>query len=560
VSVLVVPVMEPEGQEWPSLGAQVVAWIERHLVFGPGDLRGQPARVDDEKRALIGRIYEVYPRVHEQAGRRRFKRCALSLRKGSAKTELAAWLAAAELHPKAPVRCLGWDDRACEVHGKVRRKAAACACHPIGGGVRDPFIPIVAYTEEQSEELCYGALKAILEESRTIAKDFDIGLERVMRVRGDGKALPVSTAPGPRDGARTTFQVFDETHRMALPRLKKAHQTMLANMPKRRASDAWSLETTTAYAPGELSIAEGTMHYAEQVAEGRVRDSRLFFFHRQASDGHDLTTPEGIKAAVIEASGPVAPWSDIDSIVAQWNDPDADRSFLERVWLNRIVRASERAFNIEAFKELGLEGYRPEKGALITLGFDGARYHDSTGIVGTDVLTGTQFVLGCWEQDPLAEEWEVPQAEVEQAVAFAFNEWDVFRMYCDPPYWETVVSKWAGEYGEKRVVSFRTNQFRKMADAVRSFSNAQATGELHHDGDARYIRHVGNCHRRELYGKDDEGRPLWVVYKDRHGSPNKIDLAVAGVLSWEARRAALAEGAGVPKPHSVYESRGLVTL
>jgi phage terminase large subunit-like protein len=546
VSVLVMPAMEPEGEEWPSLGPQVVAWIEKHLVFGPGDLRGQPAQVDDEKRALICRMYEVYPRVHEQGGRRRFKRCAVSLRKGSAKTELAAWLAAAELHPRAPVRGVGWDARSCFVHGKVLRKSAVCACQPIGGGVRDPFIPIVAYTEEQSEELCYGALKTILEQSRTITKDFDIGLERVMRVRGDGKALPVSTAPGPRDGARTTFQVFDETHRMALPRLKKAHQTMLANMPKRKASDAWSLETTTAYAPGEHSIAEGTMHYAEQVAAGRVRDSRLFFFHRQASDGHDLTTPDGIRAAVIEASGPVAPWSDIDSIVAQWNDPDADQAFLERVWLNRIVKSSDRAFDIERFKALGVPGYRPPKGALITLGFDGARYHDATGIVGTDVLSGSQFVVGCWEQDPLVPGWEVPQAEVEAAVAFAFSEWDVFRMYCDPPYWETVVSGWSGEYGDKRVVSFRTNQFRKMSDAVRSFSNAQAAGELHHDGDARLVRHVGNSHRRELYGRDEEGRPLWVIYKERQDSPNKIDLAVAAVLSWEARRAALAEGAAAP--------------
>jgi phage terminase large subunit-like protein len=552
--------MEPEGEEWPSLGPHVVAWIEHNLTFGPGDLRGQPARVDDEKRALICRFYEVYPRGHEQAGRRRFKRCAVSLRKGSAKTELAAWLVAAELHPRAPVRFASWDERGCFLHGKVRRKGAVCLCAPLGAGVRDPFIPIVAYTEEQSEELCYGALKAILEESKTITKDFDIGLERVMRVRGDGKALAVSSAPGPRDGARTTFQVFDETHRMALPRLRKAHQTMLANMPKRRASDAWSLETTTAYAPGEKSIAETTMDYAHAVAEGRVKDSRLFFFHRQASDGHDLATTEGIKAAVIEASGPVAPWSDIDAIVGQWNDPDADRSFLERVWLNRIVRAADRAFDVERWKRLAVPGYRPKKGALITLGFDGARYHDATGLVGTDILSGTQFVVGVWERPPDVEAWEVSQAEVEEAVAFAFEEWDVFRMYADPPYWETVVAKWAGEHGEKRVVLYQTNRYRKMSEAVRAYRNAQAAEELHHDGHPAFARHIGNAFRRELYGRDEEGRPLWVIQKERLDSPNKIDLAVAGILSWEARRAALAEGAaGVVRP-SVYEERGLVVL
>jgi hypothetical protein len=78
-------------------------------VFGPGDLRGEPAVLDAEKRGLIYRMYEVYPKGHEQAGRRRFKRCAISLRKGTAKTELAAWLAAVELHPDGPVRCDGFD-------------------------------------------------------------------------------------------------------------------------------------------------------------------------------------------------------------------------------------------------------------------------------------------------------------------------------------------------------------------------------------------------------------------------------------------------------------------
>jgi phage terminase large subunit-like protein len=540
MSVLVVPSLEEEP--WPTLGGQVCEWIERNLVFGPGDLRGQPAKLDAEKRALIYRAYEVFPKGHERAGRRRFKRVALSLRKGSAKTELAAWIAAAELHPRAPVRCRGWDKKG----------------NPIGGGVADPFIPIVAYTAEQSEELCYGALLAILQDSK-VARDFDIGLERIMRIRGDGKALAVSTAPGPRDGARTTFQVFDETHRFTLPRLRKAHQTMLANMPKRKASDAWSLETTTAPSPGENSVAEQTMHYAQAVHEGRVRDSRLFFFHRQADDGHKLDTPEDIREAVLEASGPVGVWSDLDAIVEQWNDPSSDRTFLERVWLNRMVRASERAFDVDRWAALVRPGYVVPKGSLITLGFDGSRYNDSTGIVATEIETGYQWLLAGWEKPEGIAEWEVPQAEVEAAIAHAFEEWQVWRMYADPPYWETCVAQWSGEFGEERVALFPTNRHRKMADAVRAFANAQADGSLSHSGDPAYSRHIANSHRKSLTWKDEDGVPLWIITKDRPHSPNKIDFAVAGVLSWEARRAGLAEGAKATG-ESVYEGRGLLEL
>jgi hypothetical protein len=96
--ILTVP---QDRQLYPTLGPQICDFIEERLVFGPGDLRGQPAVVDDEKRALIYRAYEVHPRTHALAGRRRFK-MGISLPKGLAKTEFAAWLAACELHPEAP--------------------------------------------------------------------------------------------------------------------------------------------------------------------------------------------------------------------------------------------------------------------------------------------------------------------------------------------------------------------------------------------------------------------------------------------------------------------------
>lgn len=540
MSVLMVPALEKEAQRFPTLGPQVCDFIEEYLVFGPGDLRGQPARLDDEKRALIYRMYEVYPKGHEQAGRRRFKRVAISLRKGTAKTELAAWLAAVELHPDGPVRCVGFDKQG----------------QPIGGGVTDPYIPLVAYTEEQSDELAYGALKVILEYS-PLAGDFDIGLARIMRRGGDGKAVSLATAPDSRDGARTTFQLFDETHRLSLPRLRAAHKTMLANIPKRRLADAWTLEITTAPAPGENSIAEDTMDYARQVAGGAVADSRLFFFHRQASDHHDLTKPEGVKAAVIEASGPAAHWSDIEAICQQWQDPTSDKTYLERVWLNRLVRASERAFDVEQWKALADSDYRPPAGAWITLGFDGGRWHDSTALVATEILTGFQWLCGLWEQPENVEGWEVPIEDVQLVAAQVFERWQVWRMYCDPPYWESLVAEWAGKYGEKRVLEWWTNRPKQMAYAIRGWNGAVAAGDVLHDGNPHLTRHVGNAVRKILNLRDEEGNHLWTIYKERSDSPHKIDAAMSAVLSWEARTDAITAGVGVVK-ESVYERRGLV--
>lgn len=529
---------------WPTLGPQVCAFIETYLVFGPGDLRGQPAVLDDEKRGLIYRIYEIYPKGHPQAGRRRFKRCAISLRKGTAKTELAAWLAAVELHPDGPVRCDGFD----------------ASGEPVGVGVNDPYIPLVAYTQEQSDELAYGALKVILEYS-PLVDDFDIGLERIMRVGGDGKAVSLSSSPDSRDGARTTFQIFDETHRLNLPRLKQAHRTMLANIPKRRLADAWSFEITTAFAPGENSVAEDTMEYAKQVADGAIKDSRLFFFHRMASDKHDLTTPEGVKAAVLEASGPAAKWSDVDGIVQMWQDPSNDKTYLERVWLNRLVRASERAFDVGRWDELADPDYRPLPGSLITVGFDGGRWHDSTALVATEVVTGFQWLVQLWErpQDIDLEYWEVPADEVDAAMAELMATYQVWRVYADPPYWETAVADWAGKYGEKRVIEWWTNRTKQMAYAIKQFNTAVTAGDLLHDGSPDYRRHVGNAVRKTLRLTDEDGTPLWTIYKERPDSPHKIDGAMAGILSWEARTDALTAGIG-KRTRSVYEERGLVSV
>ena len=117
------------------MGPQVCQFITQNLVFGPGDLRGLPAELDDEKAYLIYRMYEVYGPGHPQAGRRRFKRCAISLAKGQAKTELAAWIAACELHPEAPIRCDGFDRQG----------------NPIGRPVTDPLDPIVAYSRELAD-------------------------------------------------------------------------------------------------------------------------------------------------------------------------------------------------------------------------------------------------------------------------------------------------------------------------------------------------------------------------------------------------------------------------
>jgi phage terminase large subunit-like protein len=529
--IVTAPALEPEGRRFPSLGAQVASWMEANLTFGPGDLRGDPYVLDPEKRALLHRVYEVHPRGTAQEGRRRFSRSALSLQKGSAKTEFGAAIAAAELAEDGPVRFGGWD----------------AAGSPVGIGLRDPYIPLLAATEEQSDELCFTALYVMLSEG-PLADLFDIGLTRIRRADGSGRAVALAGAPNARDGARTTFQVADEAHGLDLPRLVGAWDTMVANAAKRMLANAWSLELGTAFVPGEGSVAERTWHYAQSVIKGEHIDPGLYYFHRGASPDADLSTPEGVRAAVLEAAGPTAAWKDVDAIAKQFDDPTADKAHLARVWLNVHHQATSQAFDILKFESLVRPNYLPADGSRIVLGFDGAFINDATALVGVELATNHLFVLGIWAKpDRTRATWSVDRDDVDAAVREAFRRWDVWLGYFDPHYWESHIADWKATFRQgkrDRVEEFDTRGKRNFSYGLRNLATAIDAGELTHDGNPTLISHFGNARRvdsRLAVGAD--GQPLWTIQKERPDSPKKIDLAVASTLAWEARNAAISANA-----------------
>lgn len=569
MALLCVPQFE-DGEPWPTLGPQICDFLEERSIFGPGSWKGLPYRLDDEKRAWIYSAYEVYPRQHPFAGRRRFKRAGYSVRKGLAKTELGAEVTYAELHAEGPVRCDGFD-----ADGQ-----------PVGRPVRDPYIPMLAVTVEQVEELAFGALYVLCTEGPD-ADMFDSTLERIVRIgeRGaDGKAVPLSNSPGARDGARTTYQLFDEPHRLVLPRQIQAHETMVANLEKRVLEDPWGMYVGTAGEQGEGSVAEGLQAEAELIRDGIIADPQLFFLHRDAGRvydseiegvqddaGHDVSTLEGRVAAIQEASGPNPEYGpgQFVSIARQWDRPTADRSYLQRVWMNLWVKAGAQAFSPDRWKQLAVTDPIPD-GAFVAAGFDGARFRDSVGIVLTDIVTGRQQVWAAWERPTDSEgrdveEWEVPEAEIRVAWQQIIARFELWKAYCDPPYFVESVGSWAATWPDQ-FEEWWTNRLAPMAKAVRAYREGMLSGAATHvrrvtgrtaDGapiihtlDSAFDRHIAAAGRKDLnlWDKDDqtEQEVRLFVLKKLHPD-RKFDLAMAGCLSWRARIDALLAGAQ-PKP------------
>ncbi|MCV7354485.1 terminase large subunit [Mycolicibacterium fluoranthenivorans] len=539
---LIVPPIEAEF--YPSLGDQVCDFLQGYngytgAVFGPGDLKGQPLVLDEDRQFIIYRAFEVWPKGHPREGRRRWKRIAVSVRKGFAKTELMALIAYAELHPGSPVRFNGFNR-----DGTLKQ----------GRPVVDPYIPMLANAKLQVSELAFGALKYICEEGPE-KELFDCSLERVIRKdhrgKADGKVVPLANAPDSNDGGRTTFNAFDETHRLYLPSERDAVTTMEANTGKRVAQDPWSMSTTTAGAPGQNSVAETDHFEAEAMLRGEIKRPRMFYFHRQASDDWDMDSFEDRCEAIREASGPaLAARTDVEDLASQWDIPGADKPYLERVWCNRWTQQGAQAFNLGLWKDLARPELHIRRGAYVTVGFDGARFRDATALVMTDVRTGLQQLEYLAECPLHAEDWEVDEAALTAKWNYIRRNYKVMLCYGDPAYYTATLGGWAAKAGEspvtKRAVvqEFWTNKQDRMVKALLGYESAInsglitysdiefATNEPKKHGDL--TRHLGNAGKKLLNMVDlQSGKQKWILgklHKDR-----KFDACMASVLSWEAR-------------------------
>lgn len=516
------------------------AWLELMLCHGPGDVQGTDVALDDEFRAFIWRAYEL-----REDGARRYRRAFLSRPKGRGKSELAALLAATEL--VGPVRFDHYADAGerCPITGYT-----FTAGEPVARAVTAPEVLCIA-TEEGQAGFVYLAARYMLQHGR-VADHYalDVGLTRTYLPAG-GSMEPVTSAANSKDGAKSTHVVGDETHLWITPELRRLHATVRRNIVKRRVGDGWMLETSTAFRPGERSVAESASEIWTMVQTGELSDQTLLVDHRQGPDDVDVSDDRALRAALVSAYGAAAEWTNLDGIVAEFRDPATDEAENRRYWLNQVVRASDQWMDPSAWHACG----RPihvRDGDAITLGFDGSISDDATVLAGCRLSDGHLFVVDVWEKPhdarsrdvraghtKSAGEWQVDRAAVDAAMALAMRRWRVVRAYCDPWQWQDALDRWATDWPGV-VMSWATNRDRPMVFALERMHTAVATGELTHSADPMLTRHVLNARRKSVRAGD-------LIVKDRPGSPRKIDAAIAAALAYEARGDAIEAGALAPK-------------
>lgn len=504
----------------PSLGYAVVDWIEAHCCHGEGDIMGEPARVDDEMFDFVVEAYRIDPRT----GRRVYRESVLSRAKGRAKSELAAWLCIVEA--LGPCRFDSWGDDG----------------QPVAKPVTSPLVKVLA-TEEGQSGNTFATVAYICAEwgpehhpdvyaATSGARRYQSATAIYLPHGGEIRACTAGAAS--KDGGKETFAVLDESHLYVTRELRGMYATIARNLPKRKAAQPWLLQTTTAYQPGEESIAEQTLtawrkgELGEQVHVDHVEAKGAVKIHDRE---HTMKQLRHVYAAASD-------WIDFDGVYAQMIDPKVcpDDATAARYFLNRAM-STANAWIAKHVHEKQEKAREVMPGEAITLGFDGSINDDTTVLRGCCMSDGFLFRIGAWPKPDGAAGigWQVPRADVLAMIDEAYSRYDVVRGYFDPHEWRSDIEDLAKRHGADRVISWATSRDTQMAHALDRLHADLCNGVVWHDDDRLAAEHYGNAYVRKKGS-------LRLVRKEHPNSSRKIDSVVGDALAYEARADALAAG------------------
>ena len=411
-------------------------------------------------------------------------------------------------------------------NGKTSLLAALALYHL--ARVKDAECVIGAASRDQASILFKQAVGFISRseglQQRMVAK----GGYREIRSREDAGRIRVLAADADTaDGVIPTLALVDELHRHRSAGLYGVFRDGLG--PRHG-----QMVTISTAGDHELSPL-GLMRSAAHRLPGLTREGRHLY--ARAGDGsfalHEWAleeTDDVDDIPTVKLANP-ASWQTVEALAQRHNSPSMLPWQWARFACGLWTGAEAWWIRPEDWHPLAVDDVHLARGDRIAIGFDGSRHGDATGIVGCRLEDGLLFPLGVWEAPKGVREWEVPASEVDAAVANTMEHFGVCRGYFDPPLWQSEIDAWGREYGEPAVVRYPTNRSRFMAAAER-FRTDVLEGNVRHTGDERLTRHVLNAQVRETRGG------YWL---DKPAQAEKIDLAVAAVLAYEARCDALAD-------------------
>lgn len=532
--------------ERPTLGWYVLDWFAEQLVVPDGATSGDPLVLTNEQAEFILKLYEVDrlfngPAVAGRSLRngRLIRRAVLSRPKGHGKSPMVGGICLAEA--LADVVFDGWD-----ADGRpVGRPWSSLGFKP--------KVQIVAVSEDQTANTWEPTLD--MARRGPVLDNYAIDPMESFIVVPRGIVEAVTSSGTSREGFRPVFSAMDQTESWTKSNGgKKLAATIRRNLGK---VNGCSVETPNAFEPGLDSVAEASFKAYQLMLEGKTKlDHGLLFDHREAPPDTDPTDEASLRRGLAVAYGDSADvnggWVPLDRIVAEYWDPDTDPQDARRFYLNQITHASDAWLSQPEVAACRDWSKQIDPGDMVVLGFDGSRRRargvtDATALVGCRVSDGHLFEIRVWEQPPgpAGVDWMVPKLEVDAEVHAAFARYDVVGFFADPAKWESDLASWEARYHDRlKVKASRDHPMHWWMTGGRALAIVRATEQLHtaivgreltYDGSSAITRHLLNARRRQ-------GRSGLQIAKAYPESPNKIDAAVAAILAWQARLAAVAAG------------------
>jgi hypothetical protein len=506
--------------DFPTLWV-VPDWIEHHCIVPDGFSKGARFEMYDWQLWSTVNHYRVKPtaKYGQLVTSFHSRRSQVVAPQKTGKGPWSAAVICAEA--LGPVVFAGWADG-----GEVYDCAEyGCPCgwvyeyepgEPMGRPWSTPLIQLTATAEDQTDNV-YRPLQSMARNGH-LSERMRVG-ENFIRLPSEGRIDTVTSSALSRLGNPVTFVLQDESGLYNdTNKLRKVAETQrrgAAGMGGR------TMETTNPWDPAEDSVAQRT--YESQRPD-------IFKFYRIPPSNlsyKDKRERRKIHAYVYAGSTHV----DLDAIEAEAAELlEKDPGQAERFYGNRIVAGLGSWLDGEKWDARKHPKTLPQRPQVV-LGFDGSDIDDWTAIR-AETQDGYQFTPtysgGPTIWNPADHDGQVPRLEVDAAVDELFERFDVVRMYCDPPYWETEVDAWAAKYGDKKVLRFETYRPVQMhAAAERLLTDVvKADSGFTHDGCEITAAHVRNTRKAARLNN------RYVLTKASQAQ--KIDACVTSIIAHEA--------------------------